>query len=179
MSPPLQSPSHSLGHTTAPARNQALGQPDFPPGFSGHPLSRPPVQGFEPTLVDRDHRRKSSSTITTTTTTHEFGAPQMSMTSSGSRGYGTMPNRFSMPAPAPYQYQNGNLLRTPSYGSSVDKAPSPQLESSGEMYTQDMGEGSGAGKRYSTMTTGTFGMRDRDPLESLAEHEYVRISTLY
>jgi hypothetical protein len=46
------------------------------------------------------------------------------------------------------------------------------------MYPQD-NDGGGAGKRYSTMTTGTFGMRDRDPLESLAEHEYVSYIEAY
>jgi hypothetical protein len=115
-----------------------------------------------------DNRRKSSSTITTTTTTHEFGGPPMAMamTNTGSRSYSTMPNgRNSMPVPAPYH----SLLRTPSYGSSVDRPLSPQLESP----TTRGGNEETRNKRYSTMTTGTFGMRDRDQLESLAETEYV------
>jgi hypothetical protein len=167
----MQSPSRFAPNNPA---SRELGQPDFPPGFSGHPLSRPPVQGFEPRL--EDNRRKSSSTITTTTTTHEFGVPAsmaMSMSGPGSRSYSTMPSgRNSMPVPTPYQ--NGHLLRTPSYGSSVDRPLSPQLESPGSRTPQDTGDGPDwRNKRYSAMTTGTFGMRDRDPLESLAENEYV------
>jgi hypothetical protein len=79
-----------------------------------------------------------------------------------------------MPVPSPYP--NGRMIRTPSYGSSVDRPLSPQLESpsghSGPQY-QAVDAGDGRNKRFSTMTTGTFGMRDRDQLESLAEHEYV------
>jgi hypothetical protein len=162
--------------TFVPNNPSGLGQPDFPPGFSGHPLSRPPVQGFEPRLDDG--RRKSSSTITTTTTTHEFGGPipmSMAMSNPHSRSYNSMPvGRNSMPVPAPYP--NGRIIRTPSYGSSVDRPLSPQLESPGGQsgpQFQAVDAGDGRNKRYSTMTTGTFGMRDRDQLESLAEHEYV------
>lgn len=75
--------------------------------------------------------------------------------------------RNSMPVPTPYH--NGHLLRTPSYGSSVDRPLSPQLESP----TTRQDEGDMRNKRYSTMTMGTFGMRDRDQLESLAETEHV------
>jgi hypothetical protein len=101
----------------------------------------------------------------------------MAMSNSNSRSYNTMPTgRNSMPVAAPYQ--NGRMIRTPSYGSSVDRPLSPQLESpsapSGPHF-QAVDAGDGRNKRYSTMTTGTFGMRDRDPLESLAEHEYVSL----
>ena len=159
-----------------------LGQPDFPPGFSGHPLSRPPVQGFEP--KPEDNRRKSSSTITTTTTTHEFGGPMaMAMTSSNSRSYNSMPvGRNSMPVPTPHHNQNGRVVRTPSYGSStMDRPLSPQLESPSGQYNPQMqaiDACDGRNKRYSTMTTGTFGMRDRDQLESLAEYEHVNLLCL-
>jgi len=82
-----------------------------------------------------------------------------------------------MPVPSPYQ--NGRIIRTPSYGSSVDRPLSPQLESpsgqSGPQF-QAVDAGDGRNKRYSTMTTGTFGMRDRDQLESLVEHEYVSLT---
>lgn len=168
----MQSP-----RTFVPDNPSGLGQPDFPPGFSGHPLSRPPVQGFEPR--PEDNRRKSSSTITTTTTTHEFGGPMpmsMAMSNANSRSYNTMPvGRNSMPVAAPYQ--NGRMIRTPSYGSSVDRPLSPQLEQPSGPFpsqTQALDAGDGRNKRYSTMTTGTFGLRDRDQLESLAENEYVR-----
>ena len=148
-----------------------LGQPDFPPGFSGHPLSRPPVQGFVPSSVH--DRRKSSSTITTTTTTHDFGSQSMSQ--QGSRPYSTMPvasQRNSMPVPSPYH--NGALLRTPSYGSSVNTSPSPHVESSGSQSGMNKAEQEEwRSKRYSSMTTGTFGMKVTDQLESLAEHDQV------
>jgi hypothetical protein len=79
-----------------------------------------------------------------------------------------------MPVAAPYQ--NGRMIRTPSYGSSVDRPLSPQLEQPSGPYpaqTQALDAGDGRNKRYSTMTTGTFGLRDRDQLESLAENEFV------
>jgi len=165
--------------TFVPNNPSGLGQPDFPPGFSGHPLSRPPVQGFEPR--PETSRRKSSSTITTTTTTHEFGGPipmSMAMSNPNSRSYNSMPvGRNSMPVPTPYQ--NGRMNRTPSYGSSVDRPLSPRLESpsaqSGPQF-QAVDAGDGKNKRFSTMTTGTFGMRDRDQLESLAEQEYASLT---
>jgi hypothetical protein len=50
---PRQSPPMQAPRTFVPNNPSGLGQPDFPPGFSGHPLSRPPVQGFEPRLVLR------------------------------------------------------------------------------------------------------------------------------
>lgn len=164
--PPTHSPSGVFSSDGNGSRD--LGQPDFPPGFSGHPLSRPPVQGFVPQSMN--DRRKSSSTITTTTTTHDFGGSSMGQ--QGGRPYSTMPTsnqqRNSMPVPSPYH--NGNLLRTPSYGSSINTPPSPQVDSAGP----NGGESEEyRAKRFSSMTTGTFGMKDRDQLESLAEYEQV------
>lgn len=104
------------------------------------------------------------------------------MSQPGSRPYTTMPvggQRNSMPVPSPYQnglgYQNGALIRTPSYGSSINTSSSPQVESAG---SQPAGMTKGEqeewrSKRYSAMTTGTFGMKLTDQLESLAEHDQV------
>lgn len=100
------------------------------------------------------------------------------MSQQGNRAYSTMPSasqRNSMPVAMPYQ--NGNLLRTPSYGSSINTPPSPHVESSGNQFGQAGGEPDEyRSKRYSSMTTGTFGLRDRDQLESLAEHDQVCFS---
>lgn len=210
-SPPPHLPPKSFspsiitpGATPSPQPPQPTSSPfsvvDYPPGFSGHPLARPPVQGFQTTRMADDPRRKSSSTMTTmtsmttTTAAHDF-TPGMNHTtqsgygsnsSSGQRGYSTMPNqRQSMPVPSAYT-PPGGLTRSPSYGSSIHHPTSPpQVEYSPNPNTYSASEGGhGMGndewrtKRFSSATNMTFGPMPgrRDGLESLAEHDTVRTS---
>lgn len=143
-----------------PAHARQASYPAGPGGMPGQqPFLRPPVQGFPAP----DSRRLSSTTISTTTTgtnlTADFVAPLP-----GNRA-ATVPNRASVQFPSPQLASGSNIRRAPSAAYSVapsvqypDGSPTPPQVAGSSRYSQsDLGHGD---KRFSSMTTATFGNWD-------------------